>query len=233
MKQTTKPRVKIYCISSIEEAKMAIIYGASALGLVSAMPSGIGVIYEELIAEISAIVPPGVSTFLLTSKQDVKSIIEQQRRCQVNTIQICDYLTLGKYQDLRDAMPGIALVQVIHVTGEESVKEAVEVSPLVDAILLDSGNKYLPIKQLGGTGKVHNWDISKKIRELVDVPVYLAGGLNSENVTAAIKQVSPFGLDICTGVRTNNKLDEMKLSKFFSQIYYSSFGVDEVQNFRE
>ncbi|NES79575.1 MULTISPECIES: phosphoribosylanthranilate isomerase [Okeania] len=233
MKQTTKPRVKICCISSIEEAKMAIIYGASALGLVSAMPSGIGVISEELIAEISAIVPPGVCTFLFTSKQDVKSIIEQQRRCQVNTIQICDYLTLGKYQDLRDAMPGIALVQVIHVTGEESVKEAVEVSPLVDAILLDSGNKYLPIKQLGGTGKVHNWDISKKIRELVDVPVYLAGGLNSENVTAAIKQVSPFGLDICTGVRTNNKLDEMKLSQFFSQIYYSSFGVDEVQNFRE
>ncbi|NEP81122.1 MAG: phosphoribosylanthranilate isomerase [Okeania sp. SIO3B3] len=233
MKQTTKPRVKICCISSIEEAKMAIIYGASALGLVSAMPSGPGVIYEELIAKISAIVPPGVSTFLLTSKQDVKSIIEQQRRCQVNTIQICDYLTLGKYQDLRDAMPGIALVQVIHVTGEESVKEAVEVSPLVDAILLDSGNQSLAIKQLGGTGKVHNWDISKKIRELVDVPVYLAGGLNSENVTAAIQQVSPFGLDICTGVRTNNKLDEMKLSKFFSQIYYSSFAVDEVQNFRE
>ncbi len=219
MQPTKKTRVKICCISSIEEAKMAIIYGASALGLVSAMPSGPGVISEELIAEISAVVPPGVSTFLLTSKQDVKSIIEQQRRCQVNTIQICDDFRLEKYQDLRDAMPGIDLVKVVHVTGEESVEEAVAVAPLVDAILLDSGNKYLAIKQLGGTGKVHNWDISNKIRELVDVPLYLAGGLNSENVAAAIKQVSPFGLDVCTGVRTNNKLDETKLSNFFSQIY--------------
>ncbi len=218
MQPTKKTRVKICCISSIEEAKMAIIYGASALGLVSAMPSGPGVISEELIAEISALVPPDVSTFLLTSKQDVKSIIEQQRRCQVNTIQICDNFRLEKYQDLRDAMPGIDLVKVVHVTGEESVEEAVAVAPLVDAILLDSGNKYLAIKQLGGTGKVHNWDISKKIRELVDVPLYLAGGLNSENVAAAIKQVSPFGLDVCTGVRTNNKLDETKLSNFFSQI---------------
>jgi len=219
MQSTRKPRVKICCISSIEEAKMAIIYGASALGLVSAMPSGPGVISEELIAEISAVVPPGVSTFLLTSKQDVKSIIEQQGRCRVNTIQICDYLRLGTYQDLRNSMPGISLVQVIHVTGEESVKEAIEISPLVDAILLDSGNQSLAIKELGGTGKVHNWNISKKIRELVDVPIYLAGGLNPENVAAAIKQVSPFGLDICTGIRTNGKLDEMKLSKFFSQIY--------------
>ncbi|MDJ0519619.1 MAG: phosphoribosylanthranilate isomerase [Trichodesmium sp. MO_231.B1] len=219
MKPTTKPRVKICCISSIEEAKMAIFHGASALGLVSAMPSGPGVISDELIAEISAVVPPGVSTFLLTSKQDIKSIIEQQRHCRVNTIQICDDLILGKYQDLRDAMSGIDIVKVIHVIGEESIKEAIAVAPLVDAILLDSGNKYLPIKQLGGTGKVHNWDISKKIRELVDVPVYLAGGLNSENVAAAIQQVSPFGLDVCTGVRTNNKLDEMKLSQFFSQIY--------------
>ncbi|MGD1713330.1 phosphoribosylanthranilate isomerase [Dapis sp. BLCC M172] len=219
MNPTTKPRVKICCISSIEEAKMAIFYGASALGLVSAMPSGPGVISEELITEIAVLVPPGVSTFLLTSKQDIKSIIEQQRRCGVNTIQICDDLILGKYQDLRDAMAGIDIVKVIHVIGEESIKEAIAVAPLVDGILLDSGNKYLPIKQLGGTGKVHNWDISKKIRELVDVPVYLAGGLNSENVAAAIQQVSPFGLDVCTGVRTNYKLDETKLSKFLSQVY--------------
>nr|WP_293102823.1 phosphoribosylanthranilate isomerase [Okeania sp. SIO2F4] len=149
----------------------------------------------------------------------MKSIIEQQRHCRVNTIQICDDLILGKYQDLRDAMSGIDIVKVIHVIGEESIKEAIAVALLVDAILLDSGNKYLAIKQLGGTGKVHNWDISKKIRELVDIPVYLAGGLNSENVAAAIKQVSPFGLDVCSGVRTNNKLDEMKLSDFFSRIY--------------
>lgn len=135
MKATEKPRVKICGISSIEEAEIAIKFGASALGLVSAMPSEPGVIYEDLIAKIATKVPPGVSTFLLTSKQDIKSIIEQQRRCLVNTIQVGDRLTSGTYQDLQNAMPGISLVQVIHVTGEASIKEAVEVAPLVNGIL--------------------------------------------------------------------------------------------------
>lgn len=236
MKSTTKPRVKICCISSVEEAWMAINYGASALGFVSSMPSGPGVISEELIAEIVTKVPPGVASFLLTSKQDTSSIIEQQRRCGVNTIQICDRLTSGTYKDLRDALPGIAIVQVIHVTGEESLQEAVlltgniifsssdsnktqkQLQKQIDGILLDSGNQSLAVKQLGGTGRMHDWSISKRIRELVDLPIFLAGGLNSENVRSAIQNVAPFGLDLCSGVRTNDKLDETKLAQFFSQL---------------
>lgn len=218
MEPTTKPRVKICCISSMEEAWMAINLGASALGLVSFMPSGPGVISEELIGQIAAKVPPGVASFLLTSKQESLSIIEQQRRCKVNTIQICDRLSSGSYQDLRDALPGIAIVQVIHVVGEESIEEAIAVAAAVDGILLDSGNQSLAVKQLGGTGKKHDWSISKKIRQAVEVPVFLAGGLNPENVVEAIKIVAPFGLDICSGVRTNGKLDGEKLARFFSAI---------------
>ena len=156
MQPTHKPRVKICCISSTHEAQLAIHYGASALGLVSAMPSGPGVIAEDLIAHIAAKIPPGVSSFLLTSKQDTASIIEQQRRCRVNTIQICDRLEMGSYDDLREAMPGVALVQVIHVTGEVSIAEAVAVALHVNAILLDSGNQSLVVKELGGTGRIHN-----------------------------------------------------------------------------
>ena len=111
MEPTTKPRVKICCIGSVEEAKMAIKAGAAALGLVSAMPSGPGVISEDLIAEIAATIPPGVASFLLTSQQDVSAIIEQQKRCRVNTIQLCDGLAMESYSLLRDAMPGVALVQ--------------------------------------------------------------------------------------------------------------------------
>ena len=218
MEPTTKPRVKICCISSIEEAWMAINLGASALGLVSSMPSGPGVISEELIAEIAAKVPAGVASFLLTSKQDSLSIIKQQQRCRVNTIQICDSLTYGSHQDLREALPGIAIVQVIHVVGEESIEEAISIAGDVDGILLDSGDRSLAVKQLGGTGKKHDWSISKKIREAVKVPVFLAGGLNPENVAEAIKIVAPFGLDICSGVRTNGKLDGEKLARFFSAI---------------
>ena len=212
------PRIKICCISSPEEAQLAISCGASALGLVSEMPSGPGVISEKLIAEIAAVVPPGVSSFLLTSKQNVDEIIIQQSVCRTNTIQICDRITSGTYKDLKDALPGIKIVQVIHVTGEESIDEAVKVSESVDTILLDSGNQNLAVKELGGTGRKHDWSISRKIRESISVPLFLAGGLNPENVREAINIVKPFGVDICSGVRTNNKLDEEKLRLFMKQV---------------
>jgi phosphoribosylanthranilate isomerase len=211
-----KPRVKICCIASVEEAWMAIEAGASAVGLVSAMPSGPGPIPEDLIAEIAATIPPGVSSFLLTCLQDAASIIDQQRRLRVNTIQICDRLTSGSYQDLREALPGISLVQVVHVTGPEAVDEAIEVASHVDAILLDSGNQSLAIKELGGTGRTHDWMLSRKIREAIEVPLFLAGGLNPSNVAAAIREVQPFGIDVCSGLRTNGNLDREKLIDFFS-----------------
>ena len=209
-----KPRVKICCIASIEEAWMAIDAGASAIGLVSAMPSGPGPIPDDLIAEIAAIVPPGVSSFLLTCLQDVDSIIDQQRRLRVNTIQICDRLTTGSYQDLRAALPGISLVQVVHVTGHEAVEEAIAVAPHVDAILLDSGNQSLAIKELGGTGRTHDWSLSRRIRESIAKPLFLAGGLNPANVAAAIREVQPYGIDVCSGLRTEGALDPQKLSAF-------------------
>ena len=218
MNPTGKPRVKVCCISSVEEAALAVQLGAAALGLVSHMPSGPGVISEELIAEIVRTVPPSVGTFLLTSKQDVEAIIEQQRFCRTNCIQICDRLTSGEHHDLRKALPGISLIQVVHVVGAESIDEAVVASQGVDAILLDSGNQALTIRELGGTGRVHNWAISREIRERLSVPMFLAGGLNATNVRRAIEGVGPFGVDLCSGVRTNGKLDREKLQAFFDEV---------------
>ncbi len=213
-----QPRVKICCISSIEEAWIAIRCGASALGFVSHMPSGPGVISEELITEIVAQIPPPIATFLLTSNQDTQEIIQQIKRCGTNTVQICDNIESGGYEDIREALPGISVVQVIHVTDEESLNQAIKISQFVDAILLDSGNQSLTVKELGGTGKIHNWEISRKIREQVKIPIFLAGGLKPENVALAVKQVAPFGLDVCSGVRTNDKLDKDKLKRFFEQL---------------
>jgi phosphoribosylanthranilate isomerase len=218
MKLTAKPRVKICCIASRTEAWMAIEHGASAIGLVSAMPSGPGPIAEELIAEIAAVVPPGVASFLLTCKQDVASIIDQQKRLRVNTIQICDRLVDGSYLNLRAALPGVNLVQVIHVTGPESVEEAQALAPHVDAILLDSGNQSLSVKELGGTGRTHDWRLSRIIREMIDIPLFLAGGLRADNVQEAIRTVEPFGVDVCSGVRTDGRLDRNKLDHFFDAI---------------
>lgn len=213
-----RPRVKICCIKSPAEARLAIAHGASALGLVSSMPSGPGVIDEATIARITAVVPPPIATFLLTSRRDAGEIIAQQRRCRTNTLQLCDYVELSVYARLRAALPGIALVQVIHVTDEESLMKAQKAAEHVDALLLDSGNPALAVKELGGTGRVHDWSLSRRIRDAVPKPVFLAGGLRSSNVQEAIAAVQPFGLDLCSGVRTNDVLDEQKLRSFFEAV---------------
>jgi phosphoribosylanthranilate isomerase len=188
------------------------------------MPSGPGVISDEQIAEIAATVPPAIGTFLLTSRQSVEEVIAQQRFCRTNTIQICDHLTHGTHRDLKQALPGISVVQVIHVTGPESIEEAVSVASHIDAILLDSGNQKLAVKELGGTGRTHDWALSRTIRERIGVPLFLAGGLTPENVGQAIEEVGPFGLDVCSGVRTEGKLDAAKLKRFFAAIQSASAG---------
>jgi phosphoribosylanthranilate isomerase len=212
------PRVKICCIKSRAEAALAIECGAAALGLVSSMPSGPGVIPEQIIIEVAKNVPPPIATFLLTSERTADAIIAQQRRCRTKTIQLCDHLPAATYPQLRAALPGIALVQVVHVTDEGSVDYAIAASGHVDALLLDSGNLRLPVKELGGTGRTHDWQLSRRIRDSVRVPVFLAGGLNSGNVADAIAAVEPFGLDLCSGVRTLDNLDAEKLRAFFAAV---------------
>lgn len=193
-------------------------HGASAVGLVSAMPSGPGPIDESLIAAIAARVPPGVATFLLTCLQDADAIIAQQRRCGTNTLQLVDTPVPGTYAALRHALPGIRIVQVIHVLDSGSIEEARAVAPDVDAILLDSGNPSLAVRELGGTGRVHDWALSRRIVDAVSVPVWLAGGLRATNVAEAIGVVRPFGVDICSGLRSRGALDEAKLAEFVAQI---------------
>lgn len=218
MKTTRNPKVKVCCISSPAEAAMAIEYGASALGLVSRMPSGPGVISDEEILNIAGLIPPPVASFLLTSETNAKKIIFQQRKFKTNTLQLVDEVDVNIYEELKNELPGIALVQVVHVLDESSVDYAVKVSDSVDAILLDSGNPGLKIKELGGTGRVHDWELSKKIRGNIDIPVFLAGGLNADNVREAVEIVGPFAVDLCSGVRTNGKLDEEKLRSFFENL---------------
>lgn len=209
------PKIKICCIGSLQEAQMAIGFGANAIGLVGPMPSGPGPIADELIAEIAASVPPDIDTFLLTSETCVDDIIRHHERTKTTTIQLVDNLTSGTYTDLRAALPFVKLVQVIHVLNENTIDQAMEAAESVDYLLLDSGNPHLKIKELGGTGRVHDWSISRRIVELSPKPVFLAGGLRPSNVSAAIDAVKPYGLDLCSGIRTNNKLDRKKLGDFF------------------
>lgn len=215
-------RVKVCCIASLAEAELAIAAGASAIGLVSAMPSGPGVIDERSIAAIVARVPASIETFLLTARTDAASILEQHRVCRTSVLQLVDRVPHDQLRRLRNGLPRIKLVQAVHVGGQESVAEALAVAGLVDALLLDSGNPALPVKELGGTGRIHDWSISRRIREAVAVPVYLAGGLNESNVGSAIAAVQPFGVDLCSGVRTSGRLDAGKLRRFFAAVAAAS-----------
>lgn len=211
-------RVKICCIANADEVALAVAAGASALGLVAEMPSGPGVISDEQIARLTPLVPPGVDSFLLTSRTQAPAIIQHLTETGANTLQLVDALTEGTYQDIREALPGIRIVQVIHVLDEDSVAEAVRIAPEVDALLLDSGNPNLAVKQLGGTGRTHNWALSKEIVQRSQKPVFLAGGLRAHNVAQALREVRPYGVDLCSGVRTDGELDPAKLAAFFKAV---------------
>ena len=213
-----KTKVKICCISSENEAQMAIDYGASALGLVAKMPSGPGPISDELILSIAKTIPEHIASFMLTSETSAEDIIQHHYRTQTNTIQIVDALAFGTYDQIKKTLPAIKIVQVIHVIDDSSVKEALSIAEHVDYLLLDSGNPNATIKELGGTGRTHNWALSKSIVQQSKVPVFLAGGLNAENVQRAIDTVGPYGVDLCSSVRTNGHLDPKKLEDFFKQI---------------
>ena len=211
-------RIKICCINSITEAQTAISFGASAIGLVGKMPSGQGVITDELINKIAKSVPPPIATFLLTSEISSGGIIAHHKKVNTNTIQIVDELKLGSFRDIRERLPNVKIVQVIHILDEKSIDQALKISEKVDALLLDSGNPNLAVKELGGTGRTHNWLLSRKIVEQSKVPVFLAGGLHSGNVREAIDIVQPFGVDVCSGVRKDEKLDQKKLEEFFRAV---------------
>jgi len=209
-----RPRLKVCCIANTDEAGLAIRYGANAVGLVSAMPSGPGVIPDDRIEEIAKRIPPEVSSFLLTSHRKIEAIVEQQQRFGVDTIQLCDGLPPEDLLELRSAMPGVSIVQVIHVAGDEAFDQARTAARAAHALLLDSGDPSKAVKELGGTGRTHDWDLSRKIRDEVEVPVWLAGGLTPDNVGEAVRRVRPFGVDVCSGLRTEGRLDEEKLIRF-------------------
>ena len=215
--------VKICCIKSVAEARLAISAGASAIGLVSKMPSGPGVISEDLIADIAAAIPSNVASFLLTSRQTANAIIEQHHRCKTTAIQLVDTVSQDELCTLRQALPVVKLVQVIHVVDAASISAAQVIAPFVDALLFDSGQPNAAVNTLGGTGRIHDWALSRKICDALQVPVFLAGGISAHNVAQAVAAVSPFGVDLCSSVRTDDVLDEGKLRAFFAAVRQLSF----------
>lgn len=208
--------VKICCIRSLDEVNLAIRYGAYALGLVSRMPTGSGWIPDDRIRELARAVPAGVRRFLLTCKRDPTQIIQQVRDLGTDTVQLVDRMEIADLVTLRPALPEVSLIQVVHVNGESAISEAERFAPHVDTILLDSGTP--DASELGGTGRTHDWTVSAEIVRRVPVPVFLAGGLRPDNVAEAIRQVGPYGVDVCSRLRPHGHLDESLLAGFFEAV---------------
>lgn len=199
----TRTRLKVCCIASREEAALAIRLGADALGLVSAMPTGPGVISDARCAEIARAVPPPVASVLLTSRTRLGDVMEQVDAIRPTAVQLVDATGGEVHEALREA--GVNAIQVIHVEDARAVIEAEEAARTADALLLDSGRPSERV--LGGTGLRHDWSVSAEIVRQSAVPVFLAGGLTARNVAEAIREVRPFALDVCSGVRTDGALD--------------------------
>ncbi len=211
-------KVKICCIRSAEEAQLALSFGAVALGLVSEMPAGPGELTESSIREITTGLPPSTGTFLLTAVTDVDRLVEKAQACAVNTLQLWDLLEPPDYALLRAALPGVSIVQAIHVLGRSAVDAAVAAARQADALVLDSSNPEVPFRWESQAGQTHDWEISREIVETVDCPALLAGGLNASNVEYAVRTVRPYGVDVCTGVRSGDSLDRRKVVSFFEAL---------------
>lgn len=212
-------RIKVCCISSLEEAKIAIEQGADALGIVGEMPSGPGVIEDDLAREIARNTPPTVETFLLTSRLSGDSIVDHVEYCGTTTVQIVQHIEVSEYRRIIERAPAIRRVQVIHVEDKSALNLIPVYEPFVHAFLLDSGRPNADIAELGGTGRAYDWRISAEFVARTSKPAFLAGGLGPDNVQEAISSVHPFGLDLCSGVRTDNALDSLKLSDFTSKVW--------------
>lgn len=214
-----RTRVKICCIRSIEEARLAVATGADALGLVGDMPSGPGVIGDAKATEIAAIVPPPLASFLLTQEETGEAIADHVRRCAVNVVQVVRHVNPAAHVALAEALPYLRRVQVIHVEDASALDLIPAYAPVVHAFLLDSGTPSAAIPELGGTGRIHDWIISAEFVRRSPHPVFLAGGLNPDNVARAIREVRPYGLDICSGIRDSAyALDPDKLRAFMQAV---------------
>jgi len=214
-----RTRVKICCIASPAEAAMAIAAGADALGLVARMPSGPGPIADDAIAAIAALVPPPVASVLLTSETTADAIAAHAQATRPNTVQIVSHIDPAQSARLAALLPALRRVQVIHVEGEDALDLIPAYAPYVHAFLPDSGRPAAA--ELGGTGRTHDWAISAAFVRASPRPVFLAGGLTADNVSQAIAQVRPFGVDLCSGVRTAGQLDPDKLRAFMAAVRHA------------
>ena len=205
-------KIKICGIRSIDDLSLSLQCGANAIGLI------VGAKYVtednlsiEKATEIWKKIPPFVSSVLVSHGLCADEILSIHNKVSTTTIQLQNNISKDNILIIRKSLPYIKLIKAIHVTGEESIKEAISYKDIVDAILLDTKTS----NRIGGTGITHDWNISKKIVSILNKPVILAGGLNPTNITDAVTTVKPFAVDVNSGIEDFNGNKSPELTSVF------------------
>lgn len=207
-------KVKICGIKRIEDALKAVEYGADAIGLlVGQAHASKDFIDKKKAKEIVDGIPPFISTVMVTHMVDVKLIIEFAKYIGVSTLQLHGDSTASHIKIIKKELVNVKIIKSIHVIDKSSIEKEKEYLGFADAILLDSINKATD--QIGGTGLIHDWNISKEIVEKCPIPVILAGGLNSDNIEEAVDKVRPYGIDVNSGVKGKDGFKDYQKLKLF------------------
>ena len=206
-------RVKICGIKSIEDARAAYEAGADELGFHVALDGGRSPLTPESAAEMIRMLPGGVSSVVVTSATQPAQLIEIAKKTGANVLQLYGDATPEQVRAVKAELPNIVIWKVLNVSDDSSIAKAKEYEGAADAIALDTLNKETGAR--GGSGKTHDWNISKRVVESVSVPVVLAGGLTPENVAEAIATVSPAGVDVNSGVSNPDGSKDIEKVKAF------------------
>ena len=175
---------------------VTVAAGADAVGFIVGVPSSPRNLTLERAEMLLSQVPIFVDSVVVMAPKSIKQLVEVCERLKPSAIQIHGKEQLDS-SEIREKIKDTRLIKTVYVTEDALNETAIEDSKMFDALLLDSFSKG----QYGGTGKVHDWTLSRQIKEAVaPVPVILAGGLKPENVKEAILKVQPYAVDVASGV---------------------------------
>ena len=209
-------KVKICGINKAEFAQWAYDAGCDYLGLLI----GITHVAEDKISVQQAkeiIENSNVDTskfVMVTHLLDAEEIISILKELNISNVQLHDNISIEEIKKIRSALPELYIIKAVHVLNEHAIQHALMLEEYADAIILDSRTSA----RLGGTGNVHDWNISAEICKRCKKPVFLAGGLTPDNLVSAIETVRPYAVDANSGVETENGDKDLNKIRKFVQI---------------
>jgi phosphoribosylanthranilate isomerase len=217
-----RPRVQVAGISTLEDALACERAGVDAIGFTIGLPTGPhNDLDEAAAARIVRALPPFIVPVLITYRVTAAEVVPMCRAIGLSQVQLHAPADPAEIARMREAIPGLKVILAVNVTGPEALDLARERARHADALILDT---YDPATgRHGATGKTHDWSLSARIVEAVEVPVILAGGLNPANVGAAIRRVRPWGVDVHTGVERPDGTTDHDLVRAFTAIAHATF----------